>query len=230
MHFIISNIKYLKEIGKLDPTLFSEHIGMNIARVHMLLSDPSTITLPQLKEIADYTGYTMDYLYTKDIESIDEKIKNKEIKMILSDVDGVLTDGGMNYTASGDEFKKFNTKDGIGIKLAIKNNLLVGFISSGFDERIIRKRTDMLGVPLCYVGSENKINIMNTWIEQAGLQADDIAYIGDDINDMECMGVAGLSVCPSDAHPHIQAIADIKLINKGGEGCFRALVDLLQLE
>src|SRR5438105_848886 len=109
----------------------------------------------------------------------------KNIKFLVLDVDGVLTDGGMYYSNSGDEFKKFNTKDGMRIKQAIKKGIKVGFLSNGKNTVLIGNRAALLGVEFVYVGFDNKIKVLNEWMEQLKFGYSDIAYIGDDINDAE---------------------------------------------
>lgn len=150
---------------------------------------------------------------------------NKNIKFLVLDVDGVLTDGGMYYSNSGDEFKKFNTKDGMGIKLATKQGIKIGFLSNGKNDVLINNRAALLGVEFVYVGFENKMNILNEWKDQLKLDYSQIAYIGDDINDAEVISHVGLSACPIDAIKSIKEKVNIILTSKGGEGCVREFID-----
>ena len=150
---------------------------------------------------------------------------NKNIKFLVLDVDGVLTDGGMYYSNSGDEFKKFNTKDGMGIKLAIKQGIKIGFLSNGKNNALINNRAALLGVEFVYVGNENKMKILNDWMSQLKLEYSQIAYIGDDINDAEVISHVGLSACPADAIKSIKEKVNIILTGKGGEGCVREFID-----
>lgn len=155
--------------------------------------------------------------------SLEKKIK--KIKLLILDVDGVMTDGGMLYTAQGDEMKKFNTKDGMGIMKLRDTSIEVGIISSGFSSEIVKKRAEMLGIKNCYVGRESKMTILNSWMEEKGLKADEVAMIGDDINDKEIMTQIGLSACPADAVNEIKSISQIILKHKGGEGCIREFIE-----
>ena len=155
--------------------------------------------------------------------SLEKKIK--KIKLLILDVDGVMTDGGMLFTAQGDEMKKFNTKDGMGIIKLRDTSIEVGIISSGFSSEIVNKRAEMLGIKNCYVGRESKITILNSWMEEKGLKADEVAMIGDDINDKEIMTQIGLSACPADAVNEIKSISQIILKHKGGEGCIREFIE-----
>ncbi len=155
--------------------------------------------------------------------SLEKKIK--KIKLLILDVDGVMTDGGMLYTAQGDEIKKFNTKDGMGIMKLRDTSIEIGIISSGFSSEIVKKRAEMLGIKNCYVGRESKMTILNSWMQEKGLKADEVAMIGDDINDKEIMTQIGLSACPADAVNEIKSISQIILKHKGGEGCIREFIE-----
>lgn len=150
---------------------------------------------------------------------------NKNIKFLVLDVDGVLTDGGMYYSNSGDEFKKFNTKDGMGIKMAAAKGIKIGFLSNGKNNTLIANRAALLGVEFVYVGFDKKIKILNDWMDQLKLEYNNIAYIGDDINDAEVISHVGLSACPADAIKSIKEKVNIILTNNGGEGCVREFID-----
>jgi YrbI family 3-deoxy-D-manno-octulosonate 8-phosphate phosphatase len=151
---------------------------------------------------------------------------NKDkIRLIVADVDGTLTDGGMYVAESGDEFKKFNAKDGMGMKILIEQGYLVGLISASHSKNMVIKRAEMLGLPYYYVGNELKTIVLERWKQELKLEYDQIAFIGDDINDKGVMDIVGLSACPADAVQIIKDTADIILEKKGGEGCFREFVD-----
>jgi len=147
------------------------------------------------------------------------------IKFLVLDVDGVLTDGGMYYSNSCDEFKKFNTKDGMGIKEIIKKGIKVGFLSNGRNDVLINNRADLLKVEYVYVGFDNKLQILDKWLSELKLHYRNVAYIGDDINDLEIIERVGLSACPSDAVKAVKQKATITLSLKGGEGCVREFID-----
>ncbi|MCF8258298.1 MAG: HAD-IIIA family hydrolase [Flavobacteriales bacterium] len=147
------------------------------------------------------------------------------IKFLVLDVDGVMTDGGMYYTEMGDQFKKFNSKDGIGIKLAIRSGVQVAFLSSGTNARIINDRAHTLGVKLVHAGPGEKLSILNGWCKELGVHLDEVAYIGDDVNDLECINAVGLSACPADAVEAVKSAVDVVLDRNGGEGCVREFID-----
>jgi 3-deoxy-D-manno-octulosonate 8-phosphate phosphatase (KDO 8-P phosphatase) len=149
----------------------------------------------------------------------------KKIRFLALDIDGVLTDGGMYYSESGDEFKKFNTKDGMGIKLIQNHGILVGFLSSGKNVNLITNRAKLLNVQYIYVGYDEKLNILEQWCVKLGISLDDVAYIGDDVNDLNVISAVGFSASPSDAVEKVKAAVDVVLQNKGGEACVREFID-----
>lgn len=147
------------------------------------------------------------------------------IRLLILDVDGVMTDGGMYFTESGDQFKKFNTKDGMGIMHLVKKGMQVAIISSGFRGEAVKARAEMLGIQHCYVTREPKMDVLNRLCESLGITLKETAIIGDDINDLEVMRAVGLSFCPSDAMDVIKKEVNIVLTRKGGEGCVREMID-----
>lgn len=148
-----------------------------------------------------------------------------EIKLLGLDVDGVMTDGGMYYTESGDEFKRFDTKDGRGIIELQKRGVQVCILSSGFKSKIIEGRAKTLNIEKFYVGTDPKFGILQKWCEELGIDMKEVAYIGDDINDRDIMNAVGFTACPADAMPSIKEIVDVVLTNKGGNGCIREFIE-----
>jgi len=151
--------------------------------------------------------------------------KLEHIKLLILDVDGTLTDGGVYVTEEGKQFKKYNAKDGLGIRELVKSGFQVGIISHSMVSEMVTFRAKALGIQNCYVGMQNKLKVLDGWCDNLNISKEDIAYIGDDINDLEIMGAVGVSACPSDAHKKVLAIANIKLQNKGGEGAVREFID-----
>ena len=145
--------------------------------------------------------------------------------MLVLDVDGVLTDGGMYYSNGGDEFKKFNTKDGLGIKMLIECGVVVAFLSNGKNDVLIKNRAALLGVQKVYVGFDKKIIVLNEWLKEMGLQYNNVSYIGDDINDLEVIEHLELTACPEDAVDEVKTKVKYILGRKGGEGCVREFID-----
>jgi 3-deoxy-D-manno-octulosonate 8-phosphate phosphatase (KDO 8-P phosphatase) len=148
------------------------------------------------------------------------------IKLIVLDVDGTLTDGGVYITEQGDEFKKYNTKDGMAIKRLLKKGKQVAFLSASSSQMTVRKRADMLGVKLCYVGKESKLKVLKQWLTELNLSYEQVLFMGDDLNDLDIMQSVGVSACPADAAPPVREAAQLVLTRKGGDACFRELVDL----
>ena len=153
------------------------------------------------------------------------KKKLQHIKFIVTDVDGVLTDEGMYVSENGDQMKKYNAKDGMAILQLIKQSYAVGFLSSGFTQHMIQDRANLLGVTKCYVGREPKLNILLNWCKELNINILDVAFIGDDINDIDVMTKVGVAACPKNAVNKVKSISHIILNKKGGEGCFREFID-----
>lgn len=144
-----------------------------------------------------------------------------KLKFVFLDVDGVMTEGGMFYTDAGDEFKRFDTKDGMAIKMAMKQGIEFGIISSGVNQKIIQHRADMFGIKHVYVGTEPKLQVAEQWLKNLNLKWEEVGYIGDDINDLQMFERAGITACPADATNPIKKAADFILESKGGHGCIR---------
>lgn len=154
-----------------------------------------------------------------------------KIKFIVCDVDGTLTDGGMYITSEGVHFKRFHAKDGMAVKILQQKGYQVGLISHSKTANMVTERAKMLNIKYCYVGSENKLDVLNQWLSELNLTLDEVAFMGDDNNDKEIMQAVALSVCPSDSSKTIKAIANVILQNKGGDACLREMVeDVLGLE
>lgn len=147
------------------------------------------------------------------------------IKLLILDVDGTMTDGGIYITEDGKQFKKFNSRDGMGIKLLQKAGIEVGLISNGKTSAMVVTRAEMLGISKCYVGELPKAEVLQAWMDEKGIGYGQVCMVGDDINDLPIMEKAGLSACPADAVRLVREKADIVLTLRGGEGCIRELAD-----
>jgi 3-deoxy-D-manno-octulosonate 8-phosphate phosphatase (KDO 8-P phosphatase) len=153
------------------------------------------------------------------------KQKGARIRLLALDVDGTLTDGGVYIDTNGVQSKKFNIKDGMGITLLHEKGVQVGLLSHSRAKTILDERARMLGITRIYSGKESKLEVLERWREELQLTFDQIAYIGDDINDIELLEKVGLSACPYDAHYSVVKIVDVVLQRKGGEGCVREFID-----
>jgi len=156
--------------------------------------------------------------------SVKEKAKN--IKAIVFDVDGVLTDGGIIYDNSGMEIKRFNVKDGQIISHLKKAGFIVGAIT-GRDSQVVKNRCKELKLDFHFHGSSDKLVQYNKIKEEYNLKDNQIAYIGDDIIDLPILTRCGLSATPSDARKYIKKYVDFVIPSKGGEGALRDLADFI---
>jgi len=147
------------------------------------------------------------------------------IRMLVLDVDGTLTDGGVYIDMNGVQSKRFNIRDGMGITLLQDKGIDVGIISHSRAQAILDERARMLGIRHVYAGKEPKLLVLQRWMLSLSLQRHEVAYMGDDVNDLEVMQHVGLTACPADAHFHVIHAADIVLQRKGGEGCVREFID-----
>lgn len=159
-------------------------------------------------------------------EHLPEKLAN--IKLLAMDVDGVLTDGGMYYSENGDELKKFNTRDGKGIELLRNVGIKTAFITSE-KTRLVERRAAKLKIDEVCQGVQDKLAALSQIISKHGLAYDEIAYIGDDINDLHILQKVGLAITVADGLPENQGVAHYITRAKGGEGAVRE-VSMLILE
>ena len=151
-------------------------------------------------------------------------MENK-IKLLITDVDGVMTDGGMYFSSNGDEMKRFNSKDGMAVAICRDHGIEYGIISAGHHPGLVEARAAVLNIKHVSVSKRPKMEILNEWLDVMNLKAEEVAYIGDDLTDIEIMKAVGLSACPADAAKQVKAIANIILQTNGGYGCVREFVE-----
>ena len=154
------------------------------------------------------------------------KTKLKEIKAVILDVDGVLTDGNVILLPDGSMTRTMNTRDGYAMQLAIKKGIQICIITGGKDESV-KSRLNYLGLTDVYLGSHNKIEDFEDFKFKYGLDETQIMYMGDDIPDLEVMQRVGLPCCPRNAAPEIQKISDYISQIDGGKGCVRDILEQL---
>jgi 3-deoxy-D-manno-octulosonate 8-phosphate phosphatase, yrbI family len=147
-------------------------------------------------------------------------------KLILTDIDGVWTDGGMYYDAGNVELKKFNTYDSAGVLFAHNLHIPVGIIT-GENTQIVQRRADKLNVDYCYLGVKDKLSIVKTLCEKLSITLAQVAYIGDDLNDMDILSKVGFAGVPVSAPEYVKQLANVSLTKKGGEGVFREFVEVI---
>lgn len=151
----------------------------------------------------------------------------KQINLLVTDVDGVLTDAGMYYSTSGEEFKKFNTRDGKGIELLRAVGIKVMFLTSENVE-LVRKRADKLKIDFLHMGIGNKKAFLDEFFANHNeFDFSRTAYIGDDINDLECIQASLFSATPADGAKKVKKAAKYNCTLSGGQGCVREVCDLI---
>ena len=148
------------------------------------------------------------------------------IKLILLDVDGTLTDGGIYLGNSGEELKKFNVKDGYAILNAQKLGIELGIIT-GAESELLKKRAEKLNIKYLYQGISEKTVILDEIMQISGLQKEEIAYMGDDLNDIKIMKKSGFSGTPLDGVNEAKIIADFVSTKNGGEGAVREFIETI---
>lgn len=148
------------------------------------------------------------------------------IKVLFMDVDGTLTDGKINISENGEIFKSFNVKDGLGIKKLMKEKILP-VIVTGRRSKIVEYRCAELGITKIYQNINNKENFITKFMSEMQLSKEEVAFIGDDDNDLEAMKLCGTSFAPYDASKIVKSMATIVLKNKGGEGCVREAIEII---
>tara|TARA_R110002049_G_scaffold27321_2_gene94226 strand:- start:427240 stop:427764 length:525 start_codon:yes stop_codon:yes gene_type:complete len=149
-----------------------------------------------------------------------------DIKCVLSDVDGVMTDGRIVYDNAGVETKHFHVRDGLGIKLWMQSGFTFGIITAR-SSHIVSRRAEELGIQYVYQSAKNKLDTASEICEQAGCQMKQVCYIGDDLPDIPLMKAAGLSAAPADASADARAAANWVLHHRGGDGALRELIERL---
>jgi 3-deoxy-D-manno-octulosonate 8-phosphate phosphatase (KDO 8-P phosphatase) len=150
--------------------------------------------------------------------------KLKSVKAFIFDVDGVLTDGLVHVTESGEQLRQFNIKDGYALQLAVKRGFTVCVISGGRSAGV-ELRLKGLGISHVFMGVNSKIEVYDRFLADNNLVGEDILYMGDDIPDLPVMKLAGLPVCPADAAEEIKAISIYISPKEGGNGCVRDIVE-----
>ncbi len=145
-------------------------------------------------------------------------------KLIITDIDGVWTDGGMYYDQTGNEWKRFNTSDSAGVLFCRKLNIKTAIIT-GEQTEIVARRAEKLKVDFLYQGVKNKLHVATELCKQLNITLEDIAYIGDDLNDIQLLCAVGISACPSNAPDYVKNKVMYVTEKKGGEGAYREFIE-----
>jgi 3-deoxy-D-manno-octulosonate 8-phosphate phosphatase (KDO 8-P phosphatase) len=151
----------------------------------------------------------------------------RRIKLVLTDCDGVLTDGGVYYSDQGEAMKRFNIRDGMGVErlrnLAdIETGIVTGELSLS-----VRKRAEKLAIAECHLGIKDKASAVRAILLRLQLEPAQAAYLGDDVNDLPAFAEVGLTACPADALPQVRDVADLVLTAAGGHGALREFAEIL---
>jgi YrbI family 3-deoxy-D-manno-octulosonate 8-phosphate phosphatase len=147
-----------------------------------------------------------------------------QLKLILTDIDGVWTDGGMYYDQTGNEWKKFNTSDSAGVLFCKKLNIPIGIIT-GENTEIVKRRSEKLKINYLYQGITDKLTVANELCQQLNISLSEVAYIGDDIGDMTLLKSVGFACAPNNAPDYVKELTHYVTTKNGGEGAFREFVE-----
>ena len=150
----------------------------------------------------------------------------QKIKLLALDVDGVLTDGSIYISPAGEVFKGFNAKDGMGISCALRSGLQIAVIT-GRQSPIVERRCEELGITLLQQGVKDKRLALQKMAQELGLTREEIAYMGDDLNDIPAFKASGLNFVPADGSIEVLAVADIITKAKGGRGAVREAITMI---
>lgn len=216
MSLYAANLSFLLRKHSLEPGKLATELGLTD------LARPRPDDIPH---IAEHFSITTDLLLKTDLE-VREEQRSKEIKLVVFDIDGVFTDGGVFYSENGDEFKKFNAKDGLMIRRLKQRGIHSGIISHGYTSELIKRRAERLHIGYVEVSQTPKKETLAKWCAELGINETNVCFIGDDVNDEDIISVAGFSACPADASDEIKNMVHVVLGKKGGEGCVRELIDL----
>jgi 3-deoxy-D-manno-octulosonate 8-phosphate phosphatase (KDO 8-P phosphatase) len=149
-----------------------------------------------------------------------------KIKLVLTDIDGVWTDGGMYYDQTGNELKKFNTSDSAGVVFLRLLEIPMGIIT-GENTQIVQRRANKLKISHLYMGVMNKLEVAKRLCAEMNISLQEVAYIGDDLNDAVLLNAVGFSAVPANAPVYMDKYARLRLSKSGGNGAFREFVEIL---
>lgn len=150
----------------------------------------------------------------------------RQVRAVILDVDGVLTDGSVTLIPGGDQVRKMDIRDGFAIQYAVKSGIRIGVITGGYSQSV-KDRLNSLGVYDVFLGAVTKKEAYDEFILTYGFNAEEILYMGDDIPDLEIMKLIGVPVCPYDSAPEIREVSVYISPKKGGEGCVRDILEQL---
>lgn len=156
------------------------------------------------------------------------RVELSKMKLFATDVDGVLTDAGMYYGESGEELKKFHTRDGMGLKLLQEQGVITAFITME-NTKIVARRGKKLGIPEVFQGVKDKIRVLELLSQKYDIPFERMIYMGDDVNDLGALQKVGFSAAPADCVGQVGEVVDYICQKKGGEGAVREVIDMILL-
>ena len=195
-------------------------ISGNVKAVEM-----SEDTFFEIDEPSDW-DMIQQLLERRQKEKVSTGKQGHQIKMLLTDCDGCLTDGGLYYSENGDELKKFSTLDGMGFGLMREHGVICGIIT-GENTKLVQRRAEKLKLDVLKMGVQNKFATVQGLCVEKGISLEEVAYIGDDINDRELLEQVGFSASVPDALQEIQNIVDYVAVRQGGNGAVRDVIEHL---
>ncbi len=145
-------------------------------------------------------------------------------RLFITDIDGVMTDGGMYYTAEGDVMKRFSVKDGWGV-IWLRHLGIPMAIMTGENTEIVRRRAEKLKIDRCYIGVKDKLTLCHKLCDELGIRMEDVAFIGDDVNDLPLLRAVGWSACPKNTPDYVSRHCRFRGKVHGGYGAFREFVE-----
>jgi YrbI family 3-deoxy-D-manno-octulosonate 8-phosphate phosphatase len=226
LSFFAANLRFLRKKHQITSSDLALVLGVwedILLRYEQGNTEPGTDALIAL---ADHFHVPLDHLLREDLEARHRLLAGRDIQLILLDVDGTLTDGALYYTEQGDEIKRFHAHDGMVIhRLIRRKNIQFGIVSASPNENILQRRANALGIQRLYFGTRPKVEVVDEWLAESGLNYSQIAYVGDDLNDLPLIRKAGLSACPADAVPQVKQAVHTVLKRNGGHACVREFLE-----
>ncbi|MBW4613046.1 MAG: HAD-IIIA family hydrolase [Desmonostoc vinosum HA7617-LM4] len=160
------------------------------------------------------------------VSELELRSRFSQVKLLALDVDGVLTDGGLYYTDAGEELKKFNVKDGLGLKLLMQAGIDVAIITASTSTSVLH-RAKKLGINYTFIGVENKLSVLENLCQKLNISLEQVAYMGDDLNDIPILQMVGCPLTVADAMSANKAHAIYITELAGGQGAVREICDRL---
>lgn len=230
---LANNLGVLRNREGLRPEELARQLQLPLAMVEAWEAGREEPTLTQLQQLAERYSVALDTLVRAQLELPKAPLPEGEpIKLLVLDVDGTLTDGRLHYSERGDEIKAFNAKDGMAIKRLVRSGVEVAFLTAADTDTLLEKRAGKLLIDRMATGKGPKLEKLERWRTELSLDWKNIAYMGDDLNDLPPLKAVGLSACPADAIAPVRRAVHYVCRTPGGGGCVREFIAtyLLRLE